>query len=157
MELEYIHTNECCARLSGSELHYDYYLKDHLGNARTVFADGNGDGILADNEVLQETHYYPFGMSIGDLAIDRGADNQTKFMCELFMVFYSQSQYYLNICAEQTGFYCPWLQDESYSYDFQTKFDGNLINITTDYKYLLGGSGLISSEVDKIWKMAYDK
>ena len=26
--------------------------------------------------MLQENHYYPLGMGIGDLAIDRGADNK---------------------------------------------------------------------------------
>ncbi len=77
--LEFIHTSEGRVRYNGVDYAYDYYLKDHLGNTRTVFADGNGDGILADNEVLQETHYYPFGMSIGDLAVDRGADNKIKF------------------------------------------------------------------------------
>jgi hypothetical protein len=70
-----------------------------------------------------------------------GADNQTKFMCELLMLYYSQSQYYLNNCTEQTGYYCPWLQEESYSYSYNTIFNGNRINITADYSYLLGGSG----------------
>jgi len=35
---------------------YEYTLNDHLGNTRVVFTDGN--------EVLQEQHYYPFGMSL---------------------------------------------------------------------------------------------
>ena len=78
-DLDYILTSEgrITEPVSGT-LQYEYFLKDYLGNTRTVFADGNNDGVLADNEVLQETHYYPFGMSIGDLAVDRGADNKIK-------------------------------------------------------------------------------
>ena len=79
-DLDYISTDEGrITQPTAGTFQYEYFLKDHLGNTRTVFADGNGDGVLADNEVLQETHYYPFGMSIGDLAIDRGADNKYKF------------------------------------------------------------------------------
>ena len=65
---------------------YEYHLKDHLGNVRVVFADKDGDGYiepfntnpndltsgnngdivvnLLETDVLQETHYYPFGMEM---------------------------------------------------------------------------------------------
>jgi len=38
---------------------YEYYLKDHLGNTRVIFADSNNDGTP---EIIQEADYYPFGM-----------------------------------------------------------------------------------------------
>jgi RHS repeat-associated protein len=65
---------------------YEYHLKDHLGNVRMAFADKDGDGYiepfnvnpnepnsgggdgaawnLTDTEILQESHYYPFGMAM---------------------------------------------------------------------------------------------
>ncbi len=43
---------------------WEYYLKDHLGNVRTAFRpDSAGRPV-----VLQENHYYPFGMSIATLS-----------------------------------------------------------------------------------------
>ncbi len=79
-DLDYISTSEGrITQPTAGTFQYEYFLKDHLDNTRTVFADGNGDGVLADNEVLQENHYYPYGMSIGDLAVDRGADNKLKY------------------------------------------------------------------------------
>lgn len=52
-----------------------YTIKDHLGNARVTFADLDGNGwiTIEDNpntqieepqELLQENHYYPFGMNM---------------------------------------------------------------------------------------------
>lgn len=40
---------------------YEYNLTDHLGNTRITFGDEDADG-LAD--ILQENHYYPFGMAM---------------------------------------------------------------------------------------------
>ncbi len=46
---------------------YEYALKDHLGNARVVIADINLNGTIDTHpdslEILQENHYYPFGMN----------------------------------------------------------------------------------------------
>ncbi len=65
---------------SADALRYEYNIKDHLGNTRLTFTDKNGNGIVdvtsgTDNEVLQENHYYPFGLAMSgpwmnDAAID---------------------------------------------------------------------------------------
>jgi RHS repeat-associated protein len=43
---------------NGTSWQYEYTLKDHLGNSRVTFRDNNGSA-----EMLQENHYYPFGMN----------------------------------------------------------------------------------------------
>ena len=43
---------------------YEYTLTDHLGNSRAMFSDLNGDESVDGTEILQENHYYPFGMNM---------------------------------------------------------------------------------------------
>lgn len=44
---------------------YEYFLADHLGNNRILFADVDGDGSIDPaTEVLQENHYYAFGLGM---------------------------------------------------------------------------------------------
>ncbi len=51
--------------LGGSNYQYEYTIKDHLGNARLTFADLNANSIVdVPGDILQENHYYPFGMNM---------------------------------------------------------------------------------------------
>jgi RHS repeat-associated protein len=45
-------------------LRYEYAIRDHLGNTRLMFADLDASNTISLNEVLQENHYYPFGMNM---------------------------------------------------------------------------------------------
>ncbi|MEM8906401.1 MAG: DUF6443 domain-containing protein, partial [Bacteroidota bacterium] len=61
-----------------------YTIRDHLGNSRVNFADLNDDGELTvggpDSEVLQENHYYPFGMNMeGEWAAQIGPENKYQY------------------------------------------------------------------------------
>ncbi len=41
---------------------YVYQYKDHLGNVRLSYTDNNKDGIVTQNEIIEESNYYPFGL-----------------------------------------------------------------------------------------------
>jgi len=65
----------------------EYNIKDHLGNTRLSFADKNGNGVIditntpATNDILQENHYYPFGLSYEGpwLMNDATRDNKYQY------------------------------------------------------------------------------
>lgn len=42
----------------------DYLPAGPLGNTRLLFSDQNNDATLTANEILQQNHYYPFGMEM---------------------------------------------------------------------------------------------
>lgn len=63
----------------------EYSIKDHLGNTRLTFADKNGDGMIqetntAASEVLQENHYYPFGLSLAGAWMDDVAAKDNQYL-----------------------------------------------------------------------------
>jgi len=68
--MEAIYHDEGRVSFDNGQSLYEYNLTDHLGNLRLSFADRNGDGDVditsdpATNEILQEHHYYPFGMAM---------------------------------------------------------------------------------------------
>lgn len=55
--LDRIHTEEGYITMSGSSPEYYYYLRDHLGNVRSVLTP-SGSGF----SVVQQQDYYPFGL-----------------------------------------------------------------------------------------------
>jgi RHS repeat-associated protein len=60
----------------------EYSLSDHLGNPRVNFCDANNNGYLETTagEVLQENHYYPYGLDMYGLnKMQVGPVNKEKF------------------------------------------------------------------------------
>ncbi|MGI6339283.1 MAG: RHS repeat-associated core domain-containing protein [Bacteroidales bacterium] len=64
--LKYIISPEGRVVKNGSNWDYEYNLTDHLGNVRIVIHKGS-NGLA---EVVQERHYYPFGMEMSTLSSD---------------------------------------------------------------------------------------
>jgi len=65
---------------------YEYNIRDHLGNTRLTFTDKDGDGTIevsSDpevNEILQENHYYPFGMAMdGQWMANAGREDKYQY------------------------------------------------------------------------------
>jgi len=67
-------------------LRYEYSIRDHLGNVRINYTDKNANGKVdvtnnsTTNEILQENHYYPFGMNMeGPWINDAALDNRYQY------------------------------------------------------------------------------
>ena len=64
LTLEAIYHDEGRITPNGANYQYEYSIKDHLGNTRLTFVDLNANNIVdVPGDILQENHYYPFGMN----------------------------------------------------------------------------------------------
>jgi RHS repeat-associated protein len=68
--LKYIVTPDGRAVKNGSSWDYEYNLTDHLGNVRAVIRKGS-NGLA---ELIQQKHYYPFGMEMSQLNLGTGTN-----------------------------------------------------------------------------------
>lgn len=62
--LAFMHTEEGRIRKNGSLYHFEYDLKDHLGNVRVTFMPETGTPSQTVVKVLQQNSYYPYGMTM---------------------------------------------------------------------------------------------
>ena len=78
--LESVHHSEGRILFAGTAQEWQYTLTDHLGNTRLVYADRNGDGLIATpSEIVQEEHYFPFGMKMTGPWMGGTAGAKTKY------------------------------------------------------------------------------
>jgi RHS repeat-associated protein len=147
-------------------LRYEYAIRDHLGNTRLMFADLDGSSTISLNEVLQENHYYPFGMNMEGVWMNDAGSKDSKYlyngkeMNEDFGLNWSDygARWYdaaigrwntIDDLAEKSVFHSPY----TYAYNNPMVFiDPNgMENIT--YIYLLSGSRLSATEKKDVIKL----
>ena len=68
------HSEGRCTPNGATAFHYEYTIKDHLGNARINFR-ANGAAVT----FLQELHYYPFGMLMEGIGTVKVTNNGYKY------------------------------------------------------------------------------
>jgi RHS repeat-associated protein len=68
--LKYLVTPYGRAVKTGSTWDFEYNLTDHLGNVRAVIRKGSNN--LA--ELIQQKHYYPFGMEMSNISLGTGTN-----------------------------------------------------------------------------------
>jgi RHS repeat-associated protein len=78
-EIAYIITSEGrmvpIADGENTRWHYEYFVKDHLGNTRVTF----GGSMLAGKvDMVQQSHYYPFGLVFSETNYQNTLANYTK-------------------------------------------------------------------------------
>src|SRR5690606_21680316 len=74
--LDYIHHNQGrFRRISSGNFRHEYIIPDHLGNTRIVYSDTTGNGAIDNGEILDENHYYAYGMEMPGTFLGVGGTN----------------------------------------------------------------------------------
>ncbi|WP_264564678.1 DUF6443 domain-containing protein [Flavobacterium sp. N3904] len=64
---------------SANTYSYVFNYTDHLGNVRLSYSDADKNGVIVSSEILDESHYYPFGLKHIGYVTALGTDNKYKF------------------------------------------------------------------------------
>ncbi|MEM7512587.1 MAG: RHS repeat-associated core domain-containing protein, partial [Bacteroidota bacterium] len=78
-QLQYLSHEEGRALLTQGSFRYEFNLTDHLGNVRVSFSDLDQNGQIEQEELLQEDHYYPFGMRMASLSFQQETENRFRY------------------------------------------------------------------------------
>ncbi|MEM7512354.1 MAG: RHS repeat-associated core domain-containing protein, partial [Bacteroidota bacterium] len=78
-QLQHLSHEEGRALLTLGSFRYEFNLTDHLGNVRVSFSDLDQNGQIEQEELLQEDHYYPFGMRMASLSFLQGTENRFRY------------------------------------------------------------------------------
>jgi RHS repeat-associated protein len=62
--LDFIQTSQGRYKNISGNLRHEYVINDHLGSARIWYADVNNNGFTDQSEILDENHYYAYGMEM---------------------------------------------------------------------------------------------
>lgn len=64
---------------SNGDFIYQMQHEDHLGNVRLMYQDVDGDGSISTAEIMQENHYYPFGLTYEGITAPQYENHRWKF------------------------------------------------------------------------------
>lgn len=82
-QLELMHNAEGRCVLTGvaaPQFRYEYQYTDNTGNVTMAFSDMDDNGVVATNEVIQQNHYYSFGMRMEGTNVSQiGVESKYKF------------------------------------------------------------------------------
>ncbi|MBK9256461.1 MAG: hypothetical protein IPM42_13320 [Saprospiraceae bacterium] len=56
------HAQGYLQRIGSNNFKHRYVIKDHLGSTRIVYHDDSGNGTVEQSEIIDENHYYAYGM-----------------------------------------------------------------------------------------------
>jgi RHS repeat-associated protein len=76
LDLLYILTKEGRVVPESSNYRYEYFLKDHLGDTRVLYADA----AIGIPQVVEYQHYYPFGMQMEGISYSTGIDLENNYL-----------------------------------------------------------------------------
>ena len=62
--LQFITTTEGYVTPNGNSWQYVYQYRDNIDNIRLSYTDADGNGTIAQNEIIEENNYQPFGLKM---------------------------------------------------------------------------------------------
>jgi hypothetical protein len=64
----------------GRQYRHAYHYRDQLGNLRLAFSDLDNNGTAEVSDILQEAHYYPYGLGFSGMAtVSNGVPSRHTF------------------------------------------------------------------------------